>query len=256
MKGNSKLAFTAEAIAFMRAEENSDKVSKYFVSSKIKRSFKLISLIIPKSYIKRINLSSDMDKLAKAYKPEQIIELACGYSPRGLIMTQKNKSLIYIETDFPEVIDKKKKILKEISLTEKIILSKNHLLVNVDALDADPYQTLKKTLDKRKRTLIIAETLTSYLNPSEHEFLIKNIKNLLSNVREGAYLSNEARGMLPGVFGKMLLFYRDLVAKTRSYKHFSNKEGIKEFFLKKGFKEVKITNSNASNNFVYLSEYK
>ena len=94
MKGNDKIAFTAEAVALMGARENFDRFSKYFISPKTERRFKVASWIVPDSYLnrifhRRVTLSRDLDSLVKSYDPEQIIELACGYSPRGLVMTRE-----------------------------------------------------------------------------------------------------------------------------------------------------------------------
>jgi O-methyltransferase involved in polyketide biosynthesis len=257
MEGNDKIAFTAEAIAFMRAYTKSDRFSRYFVSPKIEKKFKIASLIIPSSYLnktftERINLSSDLDKIVKSYKPEQIIELACGYSPRGLLMTQQNPNLIYIETDFSTVINRKRKILGEIEVSEKIKLSKNYHLVEIDAIDANLYTSLKNLIDKKKKTLVIAETLTSYLNPREHDFLVNNIEKLFDKIDSGAYLSHETQNMLKGFFGKLLLFYRDKVAKTKSYRHFNNPKEIETYFLERGAKKVKVVKSEASKNLLYL----
>lgn len=261
MKGNEKIASTAEGVAFMRASEKTDKYSKYFVSSKSKRRMRIISCIVPKDYLKkisqkRVRLSKELDKLIESYHPEQIIELACGYSPRGLILTQKNPNLIYVETDFSAVIAKKKRIFREIERKEEITLSKNHHLVKFDAVGKSLYGSLKKLIDRKKRTLVVAETLASYLSPSEHELLIKNVKEVLDKVKEGAYLSHEGKGMLSGFFGKLLIFYRNKVAKTRSHKHFANSKEIKNYFLKKGFKNVRVVDSEASRNFIYLTTRK
>ena len=48
MKGNDKIAFTAEAIALMRAEKGTDKYSQYFVSEDIQKKFRRISRVVPK----------------------------------------------------------------------------------------------------------------------------------------------------------------------------------------------------------------
>jgi O-methyltransferase involved in polyketide biosynthesis len=258
MKGNEKIAFTAEAVAYMRARDNSDKFSKYFVSPEIERKFKLVGHFIP-AYLdrishKRVVLSSDLDRFVKAYGPEQIIELASGYSTRGLVFTQKDPKLVYIETDFSSVVDRKRKILGEIETAEGISLSKNHHLVPIDAINGDLYDSLKGLINRKKRTLIVAETLTSYLSPTEHDFLVGNIEHLLDKVEEGAYLSHEGVKMLPGLFGKLLLFYRDKVAKTKSYRHFENAQEIKDYFSGRGFVRVKTSESQVTSNIIYLAE--
>ena len=257
MKGNDKIAFTAEAVALMRARENLDRFSKYFVSSQTQKRARFISWVVPRNYLdrifhRRVCLSRDLNKLVRFYKPQQIIELACGYSPRGLVMTQKNPKLVYIETDFSVVIDRKRKILKQIEKVEGVTPSDNYHLVSIDALGGDLLAQLKRIIDRKKRTLVIAETLTSYLNPTEHEFLVGNIKNLLDGVKEGAYLSHESKSTLPGFFGKLLLFYRDRISKTRSYRHFSGPGEIKKYFLNRGSKSVRVVDSEDSNNILYL----
>jgi O-methyltransferase involved in polyketide biosynthesis len=111
---------------------------------------------------------------------------------------------------------------------------------------------LKKLIDPKKKTLIVAETLTSYLNPLEHDFLIKNIERLLNKINHGAYLSHEGNKMLPGLFGKILLFYRNRVAKTQSHKHFEGLKEIRNYFESRGAKKIKIYESKRSNNIIYL----
>jgi O-methyltransferase involved in polyketide biosynthesis len=258
MKGNEKIAFTAEAVAFMRDYLKSDKFSKYFITPKIKRRFKIIKALLPRSYleklfIRRNSLSRDLDKLIKSYNPQQIIEIACGYSPRGLIMTQKNPKLIYIETDFPSTIEKKEIILKEIEKKENITISKNHHLIEIDVINSDLYKTLKNSINPKKKTLVIAEALNSYLTQEEFEFSINNITNLLSHFNNGAYLSHETNSFLSGFFGKLLILYRNKITKTKSYKHFTNQIEIKDYFLNKGFKEVKLMNSKVSHNTLYIT---
>lgn len=258
MKGNEKIAFTAEAVAYMREYLKIDDFSKYFVSQSIRRKFGIASWIIPKSYLnsifqRRTTLSKGIDKLIEEYDPEQIIELACGYSTRGLLMTQRNPNLVYVETDFPSVIEKKKEILKEIEKGEGIKLSKNHYLVGVDAISGNLSDSVAKLISGKKKTLVVAETLNSYLNPEEHTFLVNNVEELLDGIKECAYLNHEGKGMLPGFFGKLLLFYRDKVAKTRSYSHFSNPESIKEFFKARGFRSVKVKDNEESKQFIYLA---
>lgn len=259
MKGNEKISFTAEAVAYMRASENSDKFSRYFISESAKKKFDLISKLIPRSYLKkifgrRIALSEDLDKMIKKYAPEQIIELACGYSPRGLIMSLKNRGLTYIESDFSSVIDKKRDIINTILKGNKIKLSKNHHFVKIDSIGDDLEKSLGKVIDKNKKTLILSEGFVSYLNKQEHDFLIEKITSLLSKVKHGAYLGHESKfKMLNGFIGKILLFYRNVISKTKSNKHFNNAEEIKRYFQNKGFRDINIIDSKKSGNTIYLA---
>jgi len=253
MKGNEKIAFTAEAVALMRAKKRVDPFSKYFVSVGTEKRFEMFSKVIPKNsleriFVKRINLSKELDKMIKLYCPEQIVELACGYSTRGLVRTRKSGRLVYVETDFSSAINRKKKILAE----NNVGVGKNHHFVVVDVIKDDLWKSVCKFVDRKKKTLVVAETLTSYLNREEHEFLVKNVKRFLGHFREGAYLSHEGLNMLKGVFGKLLLFYRNVVGKTKSHRHFYTSDDVRKYFSKKGFGEAKVKVVEGISQMLYL----
>ncbi|MBU0907681.1 MAG: class I SAM-dependent methyltransferase [Nanoarchaeota archaeon] len=255
MRGNEKVAFTAEAVAFMRASKNVDKFSKYFVSKETEKKFNFFGKIVPKSYfdrvfVKRIGLSRELDKLMRGYKPEQIVELACGYSPRGLVLTRRSSKLVYVETDFSSVIERKRAILKK----NGIELKKNHHLVAIDSVKDDLSKKLGRFFDRKKKTLVVAETLTMYLNDEEHEFLVENIKKFLESFKNSAYLSHEGKRMLKRFFGKLLLFYRNVVEKTKSHRHFRDAGKIKSYFLGRGFRKVLVRENEEISQIFYLVE--
>lgn len=258
MKGNEKISLTAEAVAFMRAYENSDRFSKYFVSDRIKRKFAVIIKLFPKNYVnslfgKRLALSREIDDVISQYKPKQIIELACGYSPRGLIMTQKDKELVYFEIDFSSVAKNKSNLFKTIQKREKIRLSKNHYIFPFDVLK-DDFSSLIKKVNINKKTLIVAEALVSYLDDQEHRHLVINVSKFLDNFNQGAYLSHETISQRKGLFGKILFAYRNMISKTRSHKHFNSSKEITQFFKSEGFRKIKIIKNEEVNNFIYLAE--
>ncbi|MEI6850190.1 MAG: class I SAM-dependent methyltransferase, partial [archaeon] len=199
-----------------------------------------------------IKLSRKLDELLLNYKPEQIIELAAGYSTRGLRMTLKNKKLVYIESDFSSVMSNKRRFFKKIESNEKIRLSKNHHLSIIDVLKDDLVKKLGKLLNKEKRTLIISETLNSYLSPEEYAHVVNQINALAEDFDEFVYLSHQGTGMLSGILGKLLLFYRDRISKTRSYVHFSNQKEIKNYFKGKGFSNIKVITDKSVSQMFYL----
>ena len=116
MKGNEKLDLTAEMAALIRAE-NSDKYSSYFVTSRVLKIYSTVKFLFPRKTIERIferrtKLSAEVHELVEQYKPQQVIELACGSSVFGLEYSQKHPNVLYIETDQIEVIRKKKRLAK------------------------------------------------------------------------------------------------------------------------------------------------
>jgi O-methyltransferase involved in polyketide biosynthesis len=258
MKGNERLGLTAEMAALIRAEKKSDKYSHYFVTPRARRIYSVVGWVFPKTTIQRIfdkrtKLSNEVHKLVEQYKPEQIIELASGSSAFGLEYSQRHPQVVYIETDMDEVIKKKKSILEQILQAENLSANPNHVLVSVDVLSDDIYKALQKHLKKGKRTIVIAEGLTSYFDEEQYKTFMDNVSRFLDRVGECSYLSHEALGekMTSGTGGKILRSLVSVVTRSKSHQHFHSKEELGVYFNKRGFRETKHIDSS-SGSYVYL----
>lgn len=107
----------------------------------------------------------------------QILEIAAGFSPRGLEFT-KNPNITYVECDLPLVISKKKLIYKKILSKTNYGLDNLHLL-GMDILKENPLLKLVKIFKKEPIT-IISEGLLVYLNHNQKNILARNIYKILS----------------------------------------------------------------------------
>ena len=101
--GNEKTSITAEFASIIRARK--DPKNLYFVSKKSKILFYLLRKFISKKKLEeifnwRVELSQKLDEKIVEGKPDQIIELAAGYSLRGFNLCLNNKNLIYISTKY------------------------------------------------------------------------------------------------------------------------------------------------------------
>src|ERR1044071_4672967 len=66
----------------------------------------------------------------------QVLELACGYSLRGLDLT-RDGSLTYVAMDLPDVVETKRELLDEVRRRHHIEQSPHHIVAVADALDGD-----------------------------------------------------------------------------------------------------------------------
>lgn len=262
MKGNERLGLTAEMAALIKAEKKADRYSHYFVTSRVKKIYSIAGWFFPKETIqrifdRRIRLSKEIHKLVEQYKPEQIIELASGSSVFGLEYSQKHPQVVYIETDMKEVIRKKKSILEEILQAENLKINPNHILVPVDVLADDIYKTLQKYVKRGKRTMVIAEGLTSYFDEEQYETFMDNISRLLNKIGGGSYLSHEALGekMTSGLTGRILRGLVSVITRSKSYQHFNSQQELRSYFEKRGFKEIKNEKSD-SKNYIFIIKNK
>ncbi len=104
----------------------------------------------------------------------QIFELAAGFSPRGLEMTD-NSSIEYVETDLRNVSSQKSAIVDHITGVQRPNL---HFEV-ANALDLDALQKAVSHLDQTKPIAIVNEGLLRYLTLEEKARVARNIHVLL-----------------------------------------------------------------------------
>ena len=104
----------------------------------------------------------------------QVLELASGYSLRGLDLTQQG-TLRYVETDLPNVIATKRALIEDLGLQP----SPRHAVVSADALDLEEVRSAAASLDPKERLTILCEGLVMYLSKTETEKLATNIHTML-----------------------------------------------------------------------------
>lgn len=119
----------------------------------------------------------------------QVIEIACGMSPRGWRFTEQyGDRLTYIEADLPGMAQRKRDALARMdSLTDR------HWVADVDVLqEGGPgsLEALVETLDPAKGLVVISEGLLTYLDHETVTALWARIANALGRFDRGVYLSD------------------------------------------------------------------
>lgn len=122
---------------------------------------------------------------------KNIFEFASGVLPRGILMTE-DPEIHYIETDLPEMIAEKIKLVKELNID----LSKRNLSFRpLNVLDSEELEKLTEHIPEGP-ICFINEGLMPYLSIPEKEIMSKSIVNILRK-RGGLWitpdLSNSSR---------------------------------------------------------------
>jgi O-methyltransferase involved in polyketide biosynthesis len=120
----------------------------------------------------------------------QVLELASGYSLRGLDLT-RSSTIRYVETDLPEVIAVKRSLLQDVRQHHDIRGSTQHVVAAADALDLDQVRAAAAALDKRRPVAVLCEGLIMYLTKEETERLTTNIHRLLGEFAGGLWLTSD-----------------------------------------------------------------
>src|SRR4051794_16322955 len=117
----------------------------------------------------------------------QVLEVACGMSPRGWRFTERFDDLVYVEADLPDMAAAKREALGRIGRPDR------HRVVDLDALDPDGPLSLgavASTLDPDLGLAIITEGLLSYLPREAVLGLWARFAATLDRFPGGEYLSD------------------------------------------------------------------
>jgi O-methyltransferase involved in polyketide biosynthesis len=118
----------------------------------------------------------------------QVLELASGYSLRGLDLAQSG-TIRYVEADLPEVVAAKLSLLEELRQQHGIGPSLRHVVMAADALDLEQVRAAAAVLDRRRPVVILCEGLIMYLSKKETERLATNIRRLLGELAGGSWIT-------------------------------------------------------------------
>jgi O-methyltransferase involved in polyketide biosynthesis len=140
-----------------------------------------------------------LNVLLKRFSGKQILEIASGVSPRGLIMTE-DPNTVFVEMDLPEMMQEKRRIVRSlINLEERT----NYALVEGNALcENDIWDAY--IMNMRPEPLTIAhEGFVPYLFPYEREPFTASVCRMLSCF-SGYYITTDV--MIKERFERMVTF--------------------------------------------------
>lgn len=119
----------------------------------------------------------------------QIVEVACGLSPRGLRFHREyGDSIVYIEADLPTMARLKRRQLRHAGS-----LGDSHRVVAVDALadeGSDSLVELMEALDPQRGTAIITEGLVNYFDQATAEAMFGRFARALAPFPTGLFLTD------------------------------------------------------------------
>lgn len=173
----------------------------------------------------------------------QVVEIACGLSPRGTLMAKRFAShdLHYIEADLPAMAARKRALLQEAGE-----LGPRHRVVDIDILAADVAHSLEAVfaqLDPARKTLVITEGLVNYFDYPTITGFWARLAGCLQRFPAGIYLTD----LYPNfqwhrIAQAARLFKAALSLATRSHVtlHFGNEAAIQAGFRDAGFGATRV----------------
>jgi O-methyltransferase involved in polyketide biosynthesis len=117
----------------------------------------------------------------------QVLEIASGYSLRGLDLTQ-DSAVRYVETDLPDVVATKLTLLDDVRRQHGISPSPRHVVTVANALDFEVLRSAAEGLDHGLPLMVLCEGLIGYLTREETERLASNVRALLGAFGGGSWI--------------------------------------------------------------------
>ncbi len=189
------------------------------------------------------------NKLLNKYGIKQVLELAAGYSSRGLFYSKKGYN--YVELDLENVTKNKKEILHSI---EKDI-PENLNIISGNALKKDDFKKIESYFITDKPIAVINEGLMRYLTFDEKKLVAQNIYDLLSkyggiwitcDVTPKKFMKSQDKA-LPD-FNKNL---SNITSRNNLNDRFEDENHIRRFFGEVGFELVEIHKFNEMKDELY-----
>lgn len=172
----------------------------------------------------------------------QIVEIACGLSPRGVRFCQEFPNLHYIEADLPAMLAHKQRLLAKHRL-----LSERHRVVGINILEQNTADALPvvfaKELDSTRKTLVITEGLINYFDLATISIFWKNLAIALKQFPAGAYVTDLYPNFTWHPVTKLVnTFVHGLSFATQSSVtlHFKSQQEIESSFKQLGFAQTQV----------------
>ncbi len=153
-------------------------------------------------------IDSILDEAIRTGSVTQVVEAACGMSPRGWRFAQRyGDAITYVEADLAAMAERKREALARIGS-----LGEHHRVAEVDVLRDDGPNSLAelaRSLDPAGGVVLITEGLLTYFDQRTVEALWTRIATALAPFRRGVYVADlryggAARGVAERAFDVVL----------------------------------------------------
>jgi O-methyltransferase involved in polyketide biosynthesis len=182
-----------------------------------------------------------IDQLIKHQGVSQILEIACGYSPRGYKLSRKYPGLKYIEADLPHMAKRKQALLQQHNG-----FGPDHHVVACDVFESGAPHGLNyimtEVLDPARPTIIVTEGLVNYFTLEHITSAWQTLAQLGKTFPKAWYITDlvpkpkQIWSPLMNAGTTML----SLATRANVNLHFSGKQQIEQGFLNCGFSTVHV----------------
>jgi O-methyltransferase involved in polyketide biosynthesis len=170
----------------------------------------------------------------------QVVEVACGLSPRGWRFARRyGQNIVYVEADLPEMAARKRRALERMDS-----MGEHHRVREVDALRADDgpgtLAAIAAELDPDRGLAIITEGLLGYISTDAVDGIWRRFARTLSRFPLGRYISDLHLGGSVTAEVRVFRLLLSAFVRGRVYLHFSDAREAEAALASAGFASAEV----------------
>lgn len=169
----------------------------------------------------------------------QVVEVACGLSPRGWRFAERyGEGITYVEADLPNMAARKRDALSRMGS-----LGPHHRVADIDALrddGPDSLAALAGELRPESGLIIITEGLLGYLATDDVHALWRRFARVLSGFDSGRYVSDLHIGEVQTPQVRAFRVLLSAFVRGQVHLHFENPAQAREALLAAGYTRAEV----------------
>ncbi len=178
-----------------------------------------------------------INEITKQFVPSQILELASGFSARGMEFSH-NPSITFVESDLPKIVAQKQKLIEQLAGQRSNLYS-----VAIDITQNPSQFPLDVNyLQPEKPIVVICEGILLYLTLAQKQQVFANVRQMLE-IYGGVWITSDLitletykkRQQINPNWSKFSESINRMTGRTPSKNYFENFKHIEQFCQEQGF---------------------
>jgi methyltransferase (TIGR00027 family) len=166
----------------------------------------------------------------------QVLEIACGMSPRGWRFTERHPDLTYIEADLPAMAARKRRALERMGS-----LSDRHRVVDIDVLADGAIVQAVAGLDRGSGLAVITEGLLGYLPTDAVQEIWRRLAAVMSEFNSNLYVAELHLSSIQTPVIRAFRLVLSAFVRGKVYLHYATDDEARRALADAGFASVEIT---------------
>ena len=180
-------------------------------------------------------IDQHLDRLITQYPQLQVLEIACGLSPRGWNFRTKHPEIDYRELDLPDMAKIKTQALKQIDPHAPEVLTGD--------IFTQDFERIFQSFDPERPLVVISEGLINYFDQALLNKLLQGITEYGASFQELHYLTDIYPEPVKNRLARFIWASSKLLkvmSRSAFTFHFQSPAELQQFFTHTGFEEVDV----------------